>query len=108
MTLFSLLIIYIGSFKSVELLIREKISIKDFSQVSDKIETVGVKEASKFPIVGSGFLFGLYLAIKYFGKQIVNWLLLGFFVISGIDSVKELINTYATDSIKKQVDQLES
>jgi len=68
MTLFSLLIIYIGSFKSVELLIREKISVTDFANAKDSIETVGVKEASKFPIVGSAFLFGLYMAIKYFGK----------------------------------------
>lgn len=48
------------------------------------------------------------MAIKYFGKELVNWLLLVFFVVSGIDSVKELIDTYATSSLKKKVDELES
>jgi len=32
-------------------------------------------------------LFGLYLAIKYFGKEVVNWLLIAFFVHSGIEGV---------------------
>jgi minor histocompatibility antigen H13 len=50
-------------------------------------------------------LFGLYLAIKKFGKEVVNVLLLGYFLIGGVDSVKEVIDTYATESMKKKIEE---
>jgi len=46
-------------------------------------------------------LFGLYLAIKKFGKEVVNVLLLGYFMIGGVDSVWELLDTYANESLKE-------
>lgn len=101
-TVFSLTIIYIGCVKSVKLLIREKICKTDFAEGDeDGIETMGAKEAAKFPIVGSAMLFGLYLAIKYLGKQIVNYLLLGYFAIGGVESINELVDTYAPESTKE-------
>lgn len=45
-------------------------------------------------------LFGLFLAIKKFGKEVVNVLLLIYFLIGGVDSVKELIDTYASKGVK--------
>lgn len=101
-TVFSLTIIYIGCVKSVKLLIREKICKTEFAEgEEDGIETMGAKEAAKFPIVGSAMLFGLYLAIKYLGKSVVNWVLLGYFTIGGVESINELVDTYASDSMKE-------
>lgn len=68
---------------------------------------MGAQEATKFPIVGSMTLFGLYLAIKKFGKEVVNVLLLLYFLIGGVDSVKELIDTYASKSIKASIEKAE-
>ena len=96
-TLFSLAIIYIGSVKSVEMLIRTKIVPKEsYEGEEDEIETIGMGEAKQFPIMGSAVLFGLYLAIKFLGKWVVNVLLMFYFMISGIGSLRELINTYGS------------
>jgi Signal peptide peptidase len=57
--------------------------------------------------MGSAMLFGLYLAIKKFGKEVVNVLLLGYFLIGGVDSVREILDTYASKSIKEKMNQAE-
>jgi minor histocompatibility antigen H13 len=61
---------------------------------------MGAKEAAKFPVVASGMLFGLYVVIKYVGKWVVNWLLLGYFMIGGVESIRELAETYASKDLK--------
>ncbi|TFK53594.1 hypothetical protein OE88DRAFT_1655794 [Heliocybe sulcata] len=40
-----------------------------------------------FPVVGSVVLFGLYLVVRYLGKEWINWLLGWYFAIAGVGSV---------------------
>lgn len=99
LTVFSLTIIYIGAIKSTQFMAKEKIHREDFEAESG-IETMGSKEAAKFPIVASAMLFGLYAVIKYVGKWVVNWLLLGYFMIGGVESIKDILEAYATQGVK--------
>lgn len=36
--------------------------------------------------IGSAVLFGLYLIVKYFGKEWITWLLQWYFTVAGIGS----------------------
>ena len=65
------LLIIIGSINSVKFMIRDKISRTDFTHEA-VVESVGMKEAYKFPIIGSLLLFTLYVLVKYFGKEAVS------------------------------------
>jgi len=44
-------------------------------------------DAWMFPILGSVALFGMYIVMKYFGKEWINWLLSWYFSIVGVGSV---------------------
>ena len=46
-------------------------------------ETLTAADAYQFPLVGSCSLFGLYMAFKYFDKDIVNMLIGGYFALAG-------------------------
>ncbi|THV05071.1 hypothetical protein K435DRAFT_816645 [Dendrothele bispora CBS 962.96] len=50
-------------------------------------ERVSLEDAWIFPIIGSMVLFGLFLVIKFFGKEWINWFLGWYFSIAGIGSV---------------------
>ncbi|KAJ3996409.1 peptidase A22B, signal peptide peptidase [Lentinula boryana] len=50
-------------------------------------ERLSLEDAWLFPIIGSVVLFGLFVVIKYFGKEWINWLLGWYFSIAGIGSV---------------------
>ena len=107
-TVYSLAIIYIGSVKSVELMIRTKIAHREDGEgEEEEIETIGAKEAKQFPIMGSAVLLGLYLAIKIFGKGIVNVFLMTYFGFSGMESLRELISSYASKDLKAKLDTLD-
>ncbi|KAJ3550561.1 hypothetical protein NM688_g5049 [Phlebia brevispora] len=49
-------------------------------------ERLSSEDAWLFPIIGSAVLFGLYLVVKYFGKEWINWLLRWYFTLAGIGS----------------------
>lgn len=53
-------------------------------------QVIGKKEALKFPIVASAFLFGFYLIYKYVNKDIVNFLITLQFCISTIISTTNI------------------
>ncbi|KAJ3735660.1 signal peptide peptidase-domain-containing protein [Lentinula guzmanii] len=56
-------------------------------------ERLSLEDAWLFPIIGSVVLFGLFVVIKYFGKEWINWLLGWYFSIAGIGSVwKSLVS----------------
>ncbi|PCH43861.1 hypothetical protein WOLCODRAFT_138641 [Wolfiporia cocos MD-104 SS10] len=56
-------------------------------------ERLSSGDAYLFPIIGSVVLFGLYLVVKYFGKEWINWFLQWYFTVAGIGSVgKSLIS----------------
>lgn len=47
-------------------------------------ETMSKSDAAKFPIVGSMFLFSMFLAFKYLDKYYVNLVFSGYFFIIGV------------------------
>jgi len=69
MLLMALLPIYIGAHLSLQ---------------QKEVETMSAEDAWKFPLVGSGVLFGLYLLFKVFSKEYINMLLTGYFLLFGI------------------------
>ncbi|KAF7793822.1 hypothetical protein EIP86_004943 [Pleurotus ostreatoroseus] len=80
--------VYTGSYGSLP---PEKRRNKDGSVASDEEEDevperLSSEDAWLFPIIGSGVLFGLYLIVKYFGKELINWLLRRYFALAGIAS----------------------
>jgi len=50
-------------------------------------ETMSSEDAWKFPFIGSGVLFGLYMLFKMFSKEYINLLLTGYFLIFGVLAV---------------------
>lgn len=72
----STLIIYIGAHRSLRLLIKGEHAVEK--------EVLSAQDAYKFPFVGSAALFSLYIAFKYFDKEIVNLLLSIYFSFIGI------------------------
>jgi len=51
------------------------------------VESMSTEDAWKFPFVGSGVLFGLYILFKVFSKDYINMLLTGYFLLFGILAV---------------------
>ena len=56
-----------------------------------KIETMTSSDAMQFPIVAGGVLVGLYVLIKYFGKEYVNYFLLVYIAIGSTTGIKSLV-----------------
>jgi len=75
--------IYIGSHISLHL----KFNKSPDEREEDKILTP--KDAYMFPLIASGFLFGLYIIFKMFSKEYVNLLLTTYISLVGIYSVLE-------------------
>lgn len=96
-SLFSIMIIVIGCFKSVNQMIKDYIEVspeeedlKKEGKIQEhvenemsRVEVLSYDEAYKFPIVGSCMLGGLYMLIKYFGKKVVNYVLMFYFIFVG-------------------------
>ncbi|KAH9895127.1 signal peptide peptidase-domain-containing protein [Cubamyces lactineus] len=58
----------------------------------EEVERLSSQDAYLFPVIGSAVLFGLYLIVKYCGKEWITWLLQWYFTIAGVGSVgKSLI-----------------
>lgn len=94
--LHSTLLIVIGCINSIKFLIREKISKVDFRDDDPIVEAVGMKEAYKFPIIGSIMLFTLYILVKYCGKEAVSLFLIVYFMFIGMESFKGILNNYTS------------
>jgi len=52
---------------------------------------MSAEDAWKFPFIGSGVLFGLYLLFKIFSKDYINMLLTGYFLLFGILAVASTV-----------------
>lgn len=77
-------------------MIRDKISKTDFTGDEAIIESVGMSEASKFPLIGGAMLLFLYVLVKYFGKGAVNAFLIVYFIFIGMESFKGILNNYTS------------
>lgn len=107
-TIHSMLIISIGSYKSLEEMIRimKKIHIDKNYDGEDGIEQMSFNDAWQFPIVAGISLTGLYFAMQYFGKDVVNMMLLVYIAIGGTIGVKAMITSFSGnkfDSIDKDL-----
>eukprot|EP00599_Poterioochromonas_sp_BG-1_P002360 CAMPEP_0173149098 /NCGR_PEP_ID=MMETSP1105-20130129/10124_1 /TAXON_ID=2985 /ORGANISM="Ochromonas sp., Strain BG-1" /LENGTH=375 /DNA_ID=CAMNT_0014063901 /DNA_START=119 /DNA_END=1246 /DNA_ORIENTATION=- len=89
-------IIYIGSHRSLNLLVSEA----DGGFAHDEKEVLSAKDAYKFPIVGSLALFGLYLAFKYFDKDTVNLVLSLYFSLIGVFTLTSTFSKFVSQFIK--------
>jgi len=67
------------------------------------IESMSSEDAWKFPFVGSGVLFGLYMLFKIFSKEYINMLLTSYFLLFGIFAVTATIKPIFTPFFKKPV-----
>lgn len=91
-TVFSLAIIIIGSYRSLLEIVAEmkKVHLTGSTEASS-IETVTSKDAMQFPLVAGGMLLGLYTLIKIFGKESVNYFILVYIAVGGSTGIKALI-----------------
>lgn len=79
--------IYIGAKRSIKL----SPSFSHLNLDQNEITPLDPNEAYKFPLVASGFLFGLYVVIKYINKDLVNLVLSLYFLMIGIYTLKYYI-----------------
>lgn len=96
-TIHSMLIIAIGCFKSLEEMIRimKKIHIDKNYDGESGIEQMSFNDAWQFPIVAGISLTGLYFAMQYFGKDVVNMFLLAYIAVGGTIGVKAMITSFS-------------
>lgn len=91
-TAFSLLIIIAGSHRSVtEMISNFKAVFVDKKKQASEIETITKEDAMQFPLYAGGMLCFLYGLIKYFGKEVVNPLLLGYMGLGASTGIKGLL-----------------
>lgn len=95
-TLHSMLIITIGSYKSLEEMIKQfkRVHI-DKKAKSEDIETLGWSDTLQFPVMAGAMLCGLYFAMQYFGNEVVNYLLIAYIALGGTVGVKSLLQSFA-------------
>ena len=92
-TLHSMLIISIGSYKSLECMMRQIKSVFiDKKGGTDMIEQMSWNDAMQFPIMAGVTLCGLYFAMEFFGKDVVNYFLLTYIAIGGITGIRSIID----------------
>lgn len=56
-------------------------------KIEYELETMSVKDAMKFPVVGSAFLLGLYIVYKVIPKEYVTLLLNSYLLLFGMASL---------------------
>jgi len=66
------------------------------------MESMSSEDAWKFPFIGSGVLFGLYLLFKVFSKEYINMLLTGYFLLFGIAAVTATIKPLVAPLFSKK------
>jgi minor histocompatibility antigen H13 len=86
----SSLIIYIGSHRSLRLLVTED----EGGVPAAQKEILSAQDAYKFPFIGSAALFGLYLAFKYLDKDKINLLLAVYFSLAGVFTLTSTISPF--------------
>ena len=94
-TIHSILIIAIGSMKSVDELLGKikKIHI-DKSKEGSNIEQMSFSDAWQFPIAAGCTLCGLYFGMQYFGKDAVNYFLVCYIAAGGSTGIKAMIQSF--------------
>ena len=104
-TVHSVLIIAIGSIKSLEKFLEsmEKVWIKG-EKIDENIEKMTMSDAMQFPIMAGVTLTGLYFSMQYFGKESVNYFILSYIAIGGTIGVKSMVDSFTQGRFKKDYD----
>jgi minor histocompatibility antigen H13 len=100
-TVFSLAIIIIGSYRSLNEIVMEMKKVYIDGKKGESIETMTSADAMKFPIFAGGMLVGLYSLIKFFGKDSVNYFILVYIAVGGTTGIKALLNSFMGDTFAK-------
>lgn len=93
-----MLIIAIGSFKSLEEMIRQfkRVHIEKKAK-SEDIETLGWSDTLQFPLMAGATLCGLYFAMQYFGNETVNYIIIGYIALGGTIGIKSMVQSFTGD-----------
>jgi minor histocompatibility antigen H13 len=67
------------------------------------VETMSSEQAWKFPLIGSGVLFGLYMLFKLFSKEYINMLLTSYFLVLGILAVAGSLKPFLLPLFSKPI-----
>lgn len=102
---FSMSIIIAGSYRSLTQAINEMKKVHILGEKGDSIETMTSSDAMQFPFVAGATLCALYGMIKYFGKHVVNHLLLAYIAIGSTTSIKALLVDVLGMSFLKGLDE---
>jgi minor histocompatibility antigen H13 len=95
---YSLSIIIIGAHRSLTQMLAEmKKGLLEGKREEGTIETVSNKDALQFPLYAGGMLVGLYALIKFFGKDVVNYVILVYIAIGGATGMKALLLSLTGD-----------
>lgn len=62
---------------------------------TDMIEQMSWNDAMQFPIMAGVTLCGLYFAMEYFGKDVVNYFLLAYIAVGGVTGIRSIIESIA-------------
>ncbi|RPD59796.1 hypothetical protein L227DRAFT_575784 [Lentinus tigrinus ALCF2SS1-6] len=85
--------IYAGSHGSLSKRSTRQPGSEPEEEEEEEVDRLSSQDAYLFPVIGSVVLFGLYLIVKYYGKEWITWLLQWYFTIAGVGSVgKSLIS----------------
>jgi len=66
------------------------------------MESMSTEDAWKFPFIGSGVLFGLYMLFKVFSKEYINLLLTGYFLLFGLAAVTATVRSIVAPLFSKK------
>jgi minor histocompatibility antigen H13 len=86
--------IYAGSFGTLPSQ-GPKGALDEDEDEDDSAPRLTAGDAWTFPVLGSVLLAGLFLVIKYFGKEWINWLLSLYFALAGLYSVPRSFTSLA-------------
>ncbi|KAH9083424.1 signal peptide peptidase-domain-containing protein [Lactarius deliciosus] len=94
--------IYAGSFGTLPKPQGPKETSDEDKDEDDSPLRLTAEDAWTFPVLGSTLLGGLFLAIKYFGKEWINWLLSLYFALAGLYSVPRSLTSLARFTLGSQ------
>lgn len=93
---FSIACIVAGSYRSLAQMVDEfkKAYVDEQKEGEERektIETMSAQDAKMFPVFAGGTLCFLYVLIKYFGKDVVNKLIMVYLAVAIVEVFKELL-----------------
>jgi hypothetical protein len=99
MTIVSMAIIMVGSYQSLEKMVKCMVDLHVHGKESDSVESVSKNDAMWFPVMAGSVLCGLYFLITYFGKEIMNPIILAYIGVSSSLVFKEIAQGTIGDKV---------